>query len=218
MSSTAFRGAALVAVAAILGFVVLSMGADDVADGSTVCVTAGEETVTVSCLSVDEAGTAAPPATVPAPAPAATAPPPASPAASPDPAPAPAPDAVTPPAPAPPAAPPAVGETASANAPGDVLVMVANGTSVSGLAGTRTNALTQQGYNTRRATNAAENVASSAIYYEAGFAADAEAIRAVFATNTLTLPMPDPRPEVLNGDVATVNVLVIIGDDDLATG
>jgi hypothetical protein len=92
---------------------------------------------------------------------------------------------------------------------------VANGAGVAGLGGRVRGQLNTAGFNTAKpAINApSSNVASTAIYYEPGYQADA-----LNVANTLSLasgsvfPMPTPPP-VPASDLTGVNVLVIAGSD-----
>ena len=175
MSRSATRGAVLVAIAALLAFLVLRGAADN---GQTPVISAG-------------AG----------PEPTAT---PAEPVVQPE-------DTVD------------VGspetvevDTESARPNNEVRVLVANGTDVSGQASRLTSSLRNQGFVTAEPRNA-DAQAASTIFYRPGFAAEAAVVRRVLGGTTPIAPMPEPDPVLGdNIDLAAVNVLVLIGDDDLA--
>lgn len=127
----------------------------------------------------------------------------------------PTPAATVDPATAPIAEPTPVTEPARPNS--EVSVLVANGTDVSGLAGTLTDLLRNQGFNTRQPRNATPQLAS-VIYYRPGFAAEAMAVRSVLNVSTPIAPMTVPDPSIGDDiDLLGVNVLVLVGADDLAT-
>jgi LytR cell envelope-related transcriptional attenuator len=98
---------------------------------------------------------------------------------------------------------------------GQVKIAVANGSGVAGLAGRIRAQLNSAGFNTSvPALNAPAPVATTSVYYIAGYAPDAAAI----ATTQLSLPatvvkpMPTPPPVPAN-TIAGVDVLVIAGAD-----
>jgi len=92
------------------------------------------------------------------------------------------------------------------------------GTGVAGLAGNLTRVLQQRNYVMRTATNATINVPTSTVYYEEGYDGDArEIVDSVFGLpNIAILPMPVPPPEVDNPEPGGVNILIIAGADELA--
>lgn len=206
MSSTAIRGAALVAAAVVLAAAILALGVNDLDPEAQAAI--GSE------LAVTAAAPAAPAAAPSAPVSPPVAPPPAA-----EPPPSPAPATVEPPAAAPPAAapPPAAADPVSeVRQPAEVVVLVANGTDVSGLATRLTQTIGAQGFNTRSPANAPDNLGST-IYYQTGYAADAEAVRVALNTDTELAPYPDPLPVVEDGvDLTTVNVLILVGNDALS--
>lgn len=98
-----------------------------------------------------------------------------------------------------------------------VSVLVANGTDVAGQASRLTSALRNQGFVTREPRNANAQPTSS-IFYRPGYAAEATVVRNVLGGTTPIAPMPEPDPFLGEGiDLAPVNVLVLVGDDALAT-
>lgn len=108
--------------------------------------------------------------------------------------------------------------TAGARPNSEVAVLVANGTEIRGQALRVTDRLRNQGFNTRPPENATEQPAS-VIYYRVGFAAEATVVREVLNVLTPIAPMPEPEPNIGEGiDLVPVDVLVLIGADDLSTG
>jgi len=98
-----------------------------------------------------------------------------------------------------------------------VSVLVANGTEVSGQASRLTDALRNQGFLTREPRNANDRTAS-VLYYRPGFAAEATVVRNVLGASTPIAPMPEPDPFIGDGiDLGPVDVLVLVGADDLST-
>lgn len=174
MSSSATRGAVLVAIAAVLAFLVLRGAADN----SQFPVAAGAV--------VEPTATAVPDLEV-----------------TPD-------DAVE------------VGagtvevDTATARPNSEVSVLVANGTDVTGQASRLTSQLRNQGFMTREPRNSDPQTAST-IFYRPGFAAEAAVVRTVLEVATPIAPMPEPDPSIGDGiDLTPVDVLVLVGSDDLA--
>ncbi len=98
----------------------------------------------------------------------------------------------------------------------EVSVLVVNGTEVTGQATRLTTKLRNQGFMTREPRNA-EGQAASTIYYRPGFAAEATVVRTVLGGSTPIAPMPEPDLALGDGiDLALVNVLVLVGADELA--
>ncbi len=96
--------------------------------------------------------------------------------------------------------------------PAEVRVLVANGTSVAGAAGsTREQLVTSQGYNGLAPTNATTSPDESAVYYVPGYELDARQIAQILnAPPQAVAPMPaDPPVE----DLAEAHVLVVLGPD-----
>ena len=101
-------------------------------------------------------------------------------------------------------------ETPAARPPGEVVVLVANASGVSGAAGGQTTSIQGGGYQTLEATNAAETVATTVVHPVAGYEAEAAALAAqIGAPPESVQPMPEPPPV----DLATANVLVLLGTD-----
>ena len=107
-------------------------------------------------------------------------------------------------------------DTSLARDNSEVAVLVANGTDVTGQASRLTSQLRNQGFMTREPRNA-DNQAASTIFYRPGFAAEATVVRTVLGVATPIAPMPEPDPFIGEGiDIAPVDVLVLVGADDLA--
>lgn len=173
MSSSALRGAVLVALAAVLGYLIL-LGVADLG------------------LTPVEEGSIAPAAT-----------------------PTPSADESEPVVVAPA---PTVPNVVDARPNSEVLVLVANGTEISGQAGRLTDALRNQGFNTRQPRSALPQPAS-VIYYRPGFAAEAQVVRTILNQQTPIAPMPEPDPSIGDDiDLVPIDVLVLVGADELSTG
>lgn len=100
--------------------------------------------------------------------------------------------------------------------PGDVSVLVANGSGVAGLAGQLSEEVGAAGYETAQPANIDEDapVSSSTVYYAEGYADEAEAVAATLSPPPPVAPMPDPAPVA---DLRGATVLVVVGPD-LADG
>lgn len=108
-------------------------------------------------------------------------------------------------------------DPATARPNNQVSVLVANGTDVSGQASRLTTTLRNQAFLTREPRNA-DSQAASTIFYRPGFAAEATVVLGILGGSTPIAPMPEPDPFIGEGiDLAEVDVLVLIGADDLAT-
>lgn len=95
--------------------------------------------------------------------------------------------------------------------PAEVSVIVLNGTSVAGVAGSYSEALGTAGYQMLDPGNATTKTGVTLVYFTEGFEAEAAAV-AVAAGAPATVvpqPLPDPPP----GDVGAANVVVVIGTD-----
>lgn len=107
-------------------------------------------------------------------------------------------------------------DTSLARPNSEVNVLVANGTEVSGQASRLTSTLRNQGFLTREPENADSQTASF-IFYRPGFAAEAAVVRDTLGGTTPIAPLAEPDPFLGEGiDLAPVDVLVLVGDDDLA--
>lgn len=109
--------------------------------------------------------------------------------------------------------------TPVAHQPSQVSVLIANGAGVVGLAGRIRGQLNSAGFNTSKpATNAPSQVATTAIYFQPGYEADALAVAntlSLAASNVFSMPSPTPIPA---SELAGVNVLVIAGSDLAGSG
>ncbi len=101
--------------------------------------------------------------------------------------------------------------TVALRAPQDIKVLVANGTSTPGLAGTVSNTLHAKGYDTLASTNATTKPAASIVHFQPGYGADAASLAA-----KLSLPagavqaMPSPPPV---SSLNSADILVVAGPD-----
>ena len=173
MSSSALRGAVLVALAVLLGYLILG----GVADLDFTPVTSGNNVQPTATRTAVEDETE----TVPV-------------------------------------AQPTEVNTDLARPNSEVAVLVANGTEISGQALRLTDRLRNQGFNTRQPQNANQQPAS-VIYYRPGFAPEATVVRIVLNVTTPIAPMPEPDPNIGDGiDLGPVDVLVLVGADELSTG
>ncbi|HEX5365716.1 MAG TPA: LytR C-terminal domain-containing protein [Acidimicrobiales bacterium] len=112
------------------------------------------------------------------------------------------------------APPPSEPSTPAPHPPGEVVVLVANGSGVQGAAGTQAQAIQDGGYQVLPAANAPQRVEATQVLATPGFEADAEALaRAIGAPPGAVAAMPDPPPL----DLAGADVLVVLGPD-LAQG
>jgi len=99
----------------------------------------------------------------------------------------------------------------------EVRVLVANGTEVSGQASRLTTTLRNLGFNTREPRNA-DAQTTSTIFYRPGFASEAAVVRLELPGSAPVAMMPVPDPFIGdNIDLAPVDVLVLVGADDLST-
>ena len=100
-------------------------------------------------------------------------------------------------------------------APNEVSVAVANGVGEAGLAGARESVLSTAGYVTA-AVNAAAETAQSAVYYVEGYGEEAQAIAIELGGDASVLRPAPADPGALVGDPTAVegfNVFVILGTD-----
>ena len=106
---------------------------------------------------------------------------------------------------------------ATAVPPAQLVVMVANGSSIRGLAGSTADQLKAAGYANTTATDATQNVTSTLVYFVEGFEGDAQAV-----STTMGLPaergvqaMPGAPPVASLGEA---KVLVVLGPDAPGAG
>ncbi len=161
-SSAGARGAVLLAVAVVLGIVLLQ--AFDTGDPIGQAVTSGDSNDTVPSTIDSNSGTVAPTTTT----------------------------------------------TLPTRPPGEVKVLVANGTAIRGLGGKTSDALKALTYNVLSPTDTTKALETSSIQYDTGFETEARAI-----ATTLGLPVSAVVP--LNSpavdDARGANVIVLLGAD-----
>jgi hypothetical protein len=97
-----------------------------------------------------------------------------------------------------------------AHNPAEVTVLVANGASISGLASKISDQLKAANFVVAEPTNTKEAAAESAVFYTAGYEADAAAIAALLNPAPKTAPLPNPPPV---DDLAGAQVLVVAAAD-----
>ncbi len=96
-------------------------------------------------------------------------------------------------------------------APADVIVIVANGSGVAGLAGQTSETLAGLGFQTLEPTNVDEGAINSSIYYvEGSEPAAVEVAAALGLPASSVAPLPTPAPVASIGDAV---VLVVLGAD-----
>jgi hypothetical protein len=93
--------------------------------------------------------------------------------------------------------------------PGEVVVLVANASGVSGAAGAQRDILAGAGYQTLEPTNATEELEATQVLSTPGFEADAAALAAQLGVPESVQALPDPPPI----DPAGANVIVLLGLD-----
>lgn len=179
MGTPAVRGAFLVALAVLLGFLILNFGADL---EPTIGVATQAEPVATAEPDVDLDVTPDPVNT----------------------------EAV-------PVDEPAPFDDVAARPNGQVVVLVANGTTVPNQAGRLTDRLRNQGFNTRNPKTSTPQT-SSVIYYRPGYGPEAVVVANVLGADTAIAPMPVPDPAIGDTiDLVPVNVLVLVGPDALSS-
>jgi nitrogen fixation protein len=107
------------------------------------------------------------------------------------------------------------GDSSSTTAPAaearpaaEVIVQVANTTSVGGAGGCVTTQLAERQYQTRDATDAQPALDTTVIHYQAGFEAEAAALADLFQLAEAPSAMPNPPPVQTDA-----NLLVLLGAD-----
>lgn len=105
-------------------------------------------------------------------------------------------------------------EAAKPHDPAQVSVLVANGTTTKGAAGRIATTLKGSNFVTLQPVNTTAPVDASAVYFVAGYEADARAIAALLAPAPAVAAMPNPVPVA---DLAGAHVLVVLAAD-LAQG
>jgi hypothetical protein len=97
-----------------------------------------------------------------------------------------------------------------AHKPGEVAVLVVNGSRVAGAAGRNATKLAGSGFKILPAGNTENPAAASNVYYQPGYQADAQAIAGLLSPKPGVLPMPTPAPVK---DLQGANVLVVVAAD-----
>jgi len=105
--------------------------------------------------------------------------------------------------------------TLATHSPAAVKVLVANGTSVSGLAGRFSGKLNAQGYDTLSPTDTLSPAKASAVYYLTGYQGDADAIAGIIGLSSgATQPFSSAVPVA----TTSADVVVVVGPDLASTG
>lgn len=99
--------------------------------------------------------------------------------------------------------------TTAARTPADVTVLVANGTSKAGVAGTNAQRLKTAGYTKVDTTNASSTT-KTVVYYASGAEADARAVATALGLDPSVVAAMPATPPV---DLAGATVLVVVGSD-----
>lgn len=97
------------------------------------------------------------------------------------------------------------------HSPSSVKVLVANGTSVAGVAGKLKTKLATGGYDLLAPTNTTSPARASAVYYQTGYQGDAQAVASAAGLGTSTLQAMTSQLPVANSSGA--QVIVVIGPD-----
>jgi len=100
--------------------------------------------------------------------------------------------------------------TSAKHDPASVTVLVLNGAGINGLASTIGNKLTAANYVVAEPANTKAPADESAVYYAAGYQADAEAIAALLTPAPKVSPMPQPPPV---DDLKGAHVVVVAAAD-----
>jgi hypothetical protein len=99
---------------------------------------------------------------------------------------------------------------AVAHNPAEVTVLVANGAGIDGLASRISESLQAANYVLAAPGNTKAPADASAVYYAAGYEADAAAIAALLSPPPSTAPLPDPPPV---DDMKGAQILVVAAAD-----
>lgn len=101
-------------------------------------------------------------------------------------------------------------------APGDVTVLVANGSGVTGLAGQTSATLEADGYQVLSPTDALATAPVTTVYFTENFEAAARSVaEALGLPESAVVPLATPSPVA---DIATADVVVVLGADFPAAG
>ena len=101
--------------------------------------------------------------------------------------------------------------TITVRPPGEVTVIVLNGTTVNGAAGKYSTALQSAGYQMLEAASAATKIPTTQVFFTPGYEAEAAAVALAAGAPATVTPaaLPTPPP----GEVGTANVVVVLGAD-----
>jgi hypothetical protein len=101
--------------------------------------------------------------------------------------------------------------TVPVRTPGDVKVLPANGTTISGAGLATFNRLKQAGYNVLAASNTTTPATTSNVYFNPGFDREARVVAQLLGLpDSAVQPMPTPPPV---GDTRGSDVIVVVGPD-----
>ncbi len=103
--------------------------------------------------------------------------------------------------------------TRATRAPGDVTVLVANGTDIRGLAGATAAALKAIGYNTLSPTDTNSPVEVTKVQFSAGFEAEARAVATSLQLPATAVEAATPANAPPVDDTLGANVVVLVGAD-----
>ena len=111
------------------------------------------------------------------------------------------------------AAPVVTSTTRAARAPGDVTVLVANGTDVRGLAGLTANALKGIGYNTLSPSDTTRPVEVTKVQFSPGYDVEARAVAATLGVAPTAVEAASPANAPPIADTLGANLVVVLGAD-----
>lgn len=103
------------------------------------------------------------------------------------------------------------GASSSSHTPAEVKVLVLNGSGKAGVAKSASTQIGTKGYTMGTPGNAAANVATTSVYYAAGYQADADAIAALLGKDS-SIVVAKPAT-ALGPGADTANVVVVLGAD-----
>ncbi len=110
-------------------------------------------------------------------------------------------------------APAVTSTTRASRAPGDVTVLVANGTDIRGLAGATATALKGIGYNTLSPTDTSRTVDATKVLFSNGFEAEARAVATSLQLPPTAVEAATPASPPPIADTLGANVIVLLGGD-----
>lgn len=110
-------------------------------------------------------------------------------------------------------APAATSTIPPARAPGDVSVLVANGTDIRGLAGATATALRGIGYNTLSPTDTSQPVDATKVLFSAGYEAEARTVATSLQLPPTAVEGVNPASPPPIADTLGANVIVLLGGD-----